>query len=320
MKAAVMRRPGDPEELVYEEVPAPIPGAGQVLIEVEAIGLQGGDVNARASKVPETTPHIVGYQAAGVVAEADSDELSVGDRVVAFMSAGSHAERAVADLSTTWRMPDGVSFDEAATVPVEFGTAHDALFEFGELERGQTVLVQAGASGVGRAAIQLAKAAGATVFATASGEERAARLRDFGADQGIDYGREDPAEKVAELTTGRGVDLVIDPVGGRILSASLEAVGYRGRVVNLGSAGRDSAGPELLPLLLNNATLQGLFFGGEMQRDPGRVGRLIGDLLRRVEAGELRAHVDRVFPLADAAKAHRYVEERRAFGRVVLVP
>ncbi|MGH2938640.1 MAG: quinone oxidoreductase family protein [Solirubrobacterales bacterium] len=320
MKAAVLYREGGPEVLHYEDVAAPHPAEGQVLIDVRAIGLQGGDLFNRALTPPESTPHVVGYQAAGVVIGTETDAFAVGDRIVAFMFAGSHAEQAIGDAGTSWRVPGGMSFEEAATVPVEFGTAHDALFEFGGLARGQTVLVQAGASGVGLAAIQLAKAAGATVFATASSPERIDRLREFGVDHGVDYTREDLPARIRDLTDGRGVDLVFDPVGGPILEQSLEAVAYRGRVVFVGWVGRDFSPPDLMPLLVKNATLQATYFGGEMQSAPDRIYALVDGLLGRVAAGELRTHVDRVFALREAADAHRYVEARSAFGRVVLVP
>ncbi|MBS1894905.1 MAG: NADPH:quinone oxidoreductase family protein [Actinobacteria bacterium] len=320
MKAAVLYQAGAPEVLRYEDVGAPSPANGQVLIDVRAIGLQGGDLFNRALTAPRSTPHVVGYQAAGVVTATESDAFAVDDHVVAFMFAGSHAEQAVSDAQTTWKLPAGMSFEEAATVPVEFGTAHDALFEFGGLVGGETVLVQAGASGVGLAAIQLAKAAGATVLATASSAERIERLREFGADQGVDYTREDLPARIRDLTDGHGVDLVLDPVGGPILKQSLESVAYRGQVVFIGWVGRDLSPPDLMPLMLKNARLQATYFGGEMQSDPHRTHALVEGLLDRVAAGELRAHVDRVFTLSEAADAHRYVEARRAFGRVVIVP
>jgi NADPH2:quinone reductase len=203
---------------------------------------------------------------------------------------------------------------------VEFATAHDCLFEFGRLQAGETVLVQAGAGGVGIAAVQLAKAAGATVLATASSDERLERLRGYGLDHPINYVTGDVVPEVMALTGGRGVDLVVDPVGGRTLEASIAATAYRGRVVWTGRAGRDDTVPDVWPLAMKNGSLTGVFLGGEMMMDPGRVRDLVSALLDRVAAGELHVVVDRTFPLSEAADAHRYIESRQAFGRVLLVP
>src|SRR5690606_22917276 len=161
-------------------------------------------------------PPVVGYQSAGTV-EAVGDgvtSMTVGDRVVTVGVDGSHAELRVVPEGFTWRIPDALSTDDAATVPVPFGTAHDALFEFGRLTDGETVLVQAGAGGVGVAAIQLAKRAGARVLTTASSPAKLARLAELGADAGIDYSEQDTVTEVLRLTDGRGVDLVVDNVGG----------------------------------------------------------------------------------------------------------
>jgi NADPH2:quinone reductase len=322
MKAAVYDETGGPEVLRYAEVPDPELAPGGVLIEVGAIGVQGGDVlHRRGGEIP-SAPHIVGYQAAGTVREVGArvDGISPGQEVVAVMLAGSHAELVSVPAGSVWVLPEGVSVAEAAGVPVEFATAHDCLFEFGHLQAGEAVLVQAGAGGVGIAAVQLAKAAGATVLATASSDERLERLRGYGLDHPINYVTGDVVPEVMALTGGRGVDLVVDPVGGRTLEASIAATAYRGRVVWTGRAGRDDTVPDVWPLTRKNGSLTGVFLGGEMMMDPGRVRALVSDLLDRVAAGELHVVVDRTFPLSEAADAHRYIESRQAFGRVMLVP
>jgi NADPH2:quinone reductase len=321
MKAAVYDETGGPEVLRYAEVPDPELRPGGVLVEVEAIGVQGGDVlHRRGGEIP-AAPHIVGYQAAGTVREAGAgvDDVRPGQPVVATMLAGSHAELVSVPASQVWVLPDGVSTTEAAGVPVEFATAHDCLFEFGGLQAGETVLVQAGAGGLGIAAVQLAKAAGATVLATASSDERLDRLRDYGLDQAINYATADVVAEVMAVTGGRGVDLVVDPVGGRTLEASIASIAYRGRVVWTGRAGGDAV-PDVWPLTRKNGTLTGVFLGAEMMMAAERTHALVAALLARVASGELRVVVDRTFPLAEAADAHRHIESRQAFGRVVLVP
>ena len=323
MKAAAYTRTGGPEVLEYVDVPDPALRPGGVIIEVAAVGVQGGDLLHRAGGAMVTNPHVVGYQAAGRIHQLGTgvDGFVVGEPVVATMAHGSHAEFVSVPAGSVYAIPDGLSVDDAAGVPIEFATADDCLFEFGHLKAGETVLVQAGAGGVGLAAIQLARAAGAgTVIATASSDDRLERLREYGMDHGINYARDDVAVRMHELTDGRGVDLVVDPVGGRALEASVAALAYRGRISWVGRAGREAAPPEVWPLAHKNASLTGVFLGAEMGYQRTRVRALIERLLQRVAEGELRVVIDRVFPLADAAAAHTYIESRQAFGRVLLRP
>ena len=322
MKAAVYDRTGGPEVFRYDEVPDPELRPGGVIVEVQAVGIQGGDLLHRQRGEIPSTPHIVGYQAAGVVREVGDgvEGLAAGQPVVATMADGSHAELVGVTAASVWPLPDGLSVREAAGVPIEFATAHDCLFEFGHLRAGETVLVQAGAGGVGLAAIQLAKAAGATVVATASSDERLERLREFGLDHPVNYAAADVVREVMNVTDGRGVDLVVDPVGGRVLETSVASLAYRGRISWVGRAGRDDAVPDVWPLARKNATLTGVFLGAEMLMMPERVRPLVAELLEKVARGELRVAIDRTFPLADAEEAHRYIEGRQAFGRVLLIP
>ena len=259
--------PGTPDVFRYEDVDDPAVGPQDVLIKVTAVGVQGGDVLRRAHGPLPRVPHIVGYQASGVVVSVGEAVMGFapGHRVVATMDSGSHAELASVPAACVWLVPDGLSLEAAAAVPIEYGTADDCLFEFGHLESGETVLVQAGAGGVGIAAIQLAKAAGATVFATASSDERLGRLTEFGLDAGINYASADVVRTVRQLTDGRGVDLVVDPVGGATLETSIAALAYRGRISWIGRAGRDDKVPEVWPLMEKNASLTAL-----SKQDPTR--------------------------------------------------
>src|SRR5712691_3026275 len=192
MKAAVYYETGSPDVFRYEDVPDPVCGAGMVLIGVEAISIEGGDTLNRLGGEMATTPHIVGYQCAGTIREVGEGvaDRHVGQRVVATMLWGSHAELVAVPSVITWPIPDGGDIIKCACVPVAFGTADDCLFEFGHLTKGETVLIQAGAGGVGVAAIQLAKRAGATVLATASSVDRLKALFDLGLDHAIDYSQD----------------------------------------------------------------------------------------------------------------------------------
>jgi NADPH2:quinone reductase len=322
MKAAVYYETGGPDVFRYEDVPDPELRRDGVLLRVEAVGIQGGDLLHRQGGVLATTPHIVGYQAAGRIIAVGEEVagLDVGDRVVATMGYGSHAELASVPARVAYRLPDEVPIEAAAGIPIEFGTADDCLFEFGHLRAGETVLVHAGAGGVGLAAIQLAKAAGATVLATASSDDRLRRLHEFGMDHGINYASGDVVREVLAFTERVGVDLVVDPVGGHTLETSIAALAYRGRISWVGRAGRDERPPDVWPIMQKNASLTGVFLGAEMARNPRRIRPMIERLIERVAKGELAVVIDRTFPLSEAGEAHRYIESRRAFGRVLLVP
>jgi NADPH:quinone reductase len=320
VKAAVYYETGPPDVFRYEDVPDPVCFPGGVLIEVEAISIEGGDTLNRGGGLMMATPHIVGYQCAGTIREvgAGVDDRQVGQRVVATMLAGSHAELVAVPSIITWVIPDGADVIAAACVPVAFGTADDCLFEFGHLQSGETVLIQAGAGGVGLAAIQMAKRAGATVLATASSDDRLERLRPFGLDHGINYSEPDWVGAVRGVTSGRGVDLVVDSVGGSVLVGSVQCLAYRGRCITVGSAGRDPQPLDVGLLSMGNHSLTGVFLGAEIASDRAR--EMIARHVDDVAAGRLQVVVDRTYPLAEAAAAHAYLESRQAVGRVVLVP
>jgi NADPH2:quinone reductase len=320
MKAAVYYDTGSPDVFRYEDVPDPVCGAGMVLIGVEAISIEGGDTLNRLGGEMATTPHIVGYQCAGTIREVGEGvtDRHVGERAVATMMWGSHAELVAVPSVITWPIPDGGDVVKCACVPVAFGTADDCLFEFGHLTAGEAVLIQAGAGGVGIAAIQLAKRAGATVLATASSEERLKPLYELGMDHGVDYSQSGWVDRVRELTGGKGVDLVVDSVGGKVLQGSVQCLAYRGRCITVGGAGRDEQPLDVRALGMGNQSITGVFLGAEIlnPRAHDMIQRHVDD----VAAGRLRVVVDRTFPLADAAAAHAYIESRQAVGRVVLAP
>jgi NADPH2:quinone reductase len=320
MKAAVYYETGGPQVFKYEEVPDPTCGPRDIVIDIKAISIEGGDVLNRAGGMIPSVPHIVGYDAAGIISQVGEKVTNrhIGQRVTTLSPFGSHAEkRALASISS-WLIPDQVSFEEAACVPVTFGTAHECLFEFGHLKTGETVLIQAGASGVGLAAIQLAKRAGARVLATASSNQRLERLKEYGLDEGINYLENDLAAEVRRLTDLQGADLVIDGVGGKVLEKSIEATRYRGRIITFGQAGRESWKINLSGLPMGNKTLTGVYLGAEIATD--RVQRIINQLLADIGVGSIKVPIDRKFPLSQAAEAHAYVESRQAIGRVLLIP
>jgi NADPH:quinone reductase len=323
VKAAVIHENGPPDVLRYEEIPDPECPPGCVVVEAEAISIEGGDLLARAGGELASVPHVVGYLSAGAVSEVGEgvEGRAVGDRVVALNMAGSHAEKRVAPAIMTWPIPDGLDAAKAACVPVAFGTAHECLFTAGNLSEGQTVLIHAGAGGVGMAAIQLAKRAGATVISTASSDEKLERLKALlGLDHGINYASENFVERTKELTDSQGVSVVLDSVGGQNLVDSVGVLAYRGTLVSVGVAGRAGSMIEARLLWGQNNALRGVFLGGALISEYARIHPMIGDMLERVASGELQVEIDRSFPLAEAAAAHEFIESRKAFGRVVMTP
>ncbi|WP_334164740.1 quinone oxidoreductase family protein [Phenylobacterium sp.] len=321
MKAAVYYENGGPEVFRYEDVPDPECHRKGIVIRVEAVSIEGGDTLNRFRGPLVTRPHVVGYQAAGEVVQVgeEVDTIRVGQKVVTTGGFGSHAELRAVPARTAWVIPDGMDVRQAAVIPVPFGTADDCLFEFGRMKKGEIVLVQAGASGVGVAAIQLAARAGASmVLATASSDERLERLKPLGLTHGINYRTHDVAQEVARLTDKHMADVIVDSVGGPTLQSSINSLAYRGRVSMVGQAGREPMKVDVGSMMGGNRSLSGVFLGAEITTDRvhDNIGKLIGDVAR----GELKVVIDREFPLSEAAEAHRYIESRQAVGRVLLIP
>jgi NADPH:quinone reductase len=321
MKAAVYYENGPPDVFKYEEVPDPECHRKGIVIRVEAVSIEGGDTLNRFRGALVTRPHVVGYQAAGEVIEVGEEvtTLKVGQKVVTTGGFGSHAELRAVPARTAWVIPDGMDVRAAAVIPVPFGTADDCLFEFGRMKRGEIVLVQAAASGVGVAAVQLAARAGAAmVIGTASSDERLERLKPLGLTHGINYREKNLVEEVARITDKHMADVIVDSVGGPTLQSSILSLAYRGRVSMVGQAGREPMKVDVGSMMGGNRTLSGVFLGAEIATDRvyNNIARLIGDVAK----GELKVLIDREFPLSEAAEAHRYIESRQAVGRVLLIP
>jgi NADPH2:quinone reductase len=315
LKAAVYYTNGTPDVLRHEDVADPAVGPSTVLIRVAHVALQGGDILGRRDVAPSSPPHVPGFQASGTVQAVGGQvtDFRAGDRVAGFAFQGSHAELFAVDQTLAYPVPDGLDMAVAAAIPVEFGTASDGLFEYGNLKAGETVLIRGAAGGVGVAAVQLARQAGATVIAVAATAERCQRLRQLGATHAIDYQAEDVVARTRDLTDGRGVDLVLDMAGGRPL---LDLCAFRGRYGLVGAASGQSASVTFEDLLSNNLTVFSFMFGKEMGSD--RVRAVIDALMRRANVQELTMPIDKVFALSDAAKAHAFVEDSRPFGRVII--
>jgi NADPH2:quinone reductase len=323
MRAVVCSALGGPEKLTLAETARPQPGEGELLIEVEAAGVNFADSLIVSGKyqVKPPLPFVPGFEAAGRVAAvgAGVSRLAPGDRVLAMPDWGGFAEALVVRESDAFRLPDGIDMETAAGFPITYGTAHCALVWRGGLAAGEVLLVHGAAGGVGLAAVELGKALGAEVIATAGGPEKLAVARDHGADHAIDYRREDIRERVKALTDGRGADVVFDPVGGDVFDASLRCVAPGARLLVIGfAAGRIPQIPANI-LLVKNLTVHGIHYGAYRKAEPGRLPAQFDQLFGLVETGKLTPQVSLSLPLAEAREAVELLTSRRATGKVVLV-
>lgn len=320
MKAAYYIENGGPEVLIYGDVADPVIRPDTVLIRVSVISIEGGDLLNRLVTPPPRIPFVCGYQAAGIV-EAVGEAVTrfkIGQRVVGFNWSGSHAELFAVPESYTYPIPDDLDMDLASTIPVPFGTAADSLFEFGQLQPGETVLIQGAAGGVGLAAVQLAAQAGAIVIGTASGKERLERVATFGMHHGIDHRSENIAERCMEITGGKGVDLVVDMAGGKSTDLLIKSLRYRGRYAVVGAATGELPSFGFFDLIRSSLTVYGISFGREMHSP--RAHALLADIAARMGKGELKMPIERVFPLSQAREAHEFVANGHPFGRVLMRP
>lgn len=320
MQAVWYEENGGPEVMRHGTLPDPEVGPLTVLIRVEVISIEGGDLLNRIHTPPARVPHVPGYQAAGTVAAvgAQVTRFRGGDRVVGFNWSGSHAELFAVPETYAYPVPEGMDLALAAVVPIAFGTAWDALFTYGGLQAGETVLVQGAAGGVGLAAVQLAAQAGASVIGTASSPERLARIAPLGLTHGIDYRREDIAARCRQITGGKGVDLVLDLAGGAGKDALVEALRGHGRYAVIGAAEGTLPSFGFFEMIRKAMQVTGISFGRDMHTP--RVHALLADLLARVHTGQLAMPIERGFPLAEAVEAHRFVAQAHPFGRVVMRP
>ncbi len=322
MRAVVCRDWGGPEDLTTEDMPSPEPGPGQVLLTVAAAGVNFADTLMIAGKYQERPafPFSPGLEVAGRVKALGPGVtgLEVGQRVMALTDWGGYAEEALARASDVYPIPDALGWAEAAGFPITYGTAHGALRWHARLQPGEVLLVHGAAGGVGLAAVEIGKAIGARVIATAGGAEKLAVAKAHGADELIDYRSEDIRERVKALTEGRGADVVFDPVGGDVFDASLRCIAWSGRLLVIGfAAGRVPQIPANI-LLVKNIAAMGVYWGSYRSRAPEMLAEEFRELLGWFEAGRLTPHVSHKHDLAEVAEAMALLLDRRSTGKVVL--
>ncbi len=315
---------GEPDVLKYEEAPRPAPGAGEILVKIEAVGINYADTMRRRNAYLEPTPlpYIMGGEIAGTVAAVGEgvNNLKEGDRVLGIVGTGGYAEYAVISARQVFALPDTLSFAEATTVPVQGVTAYDTLKMSGQLKPGETVLVHAAAGGVGVFAVQIAKLMGAgKVIATASTPAKRELARSLGADEVVDYTQPEWFNEVRQLTGGQGVDVVLEMVGGEIFNQNFKCLKRFGRVVIFGVA--SNIMPTLNPaqLMNRNHAVIGYWLVNTLSQ-PGLFAAAMQEVLGWIGAGKIKLIVENTFPLAEAAKAHAMLEGRQTVGKLVLLP
>ncbi|GBF06375.1 zinc-binding alcohol dehydrogenase [Deinococcus aerius] len=324
MRALICTAFDQPEALTVQSVPDPTPGPGEVILQVEAAGVNYPDALMVMGQyqVKPPLPFTPGAEAAGVISAVGEGvtHLRVGQRAAAFTGTGAFAERLLAPATSVMPLPDAVPSDVAAGLPLAFGTSMHALVDRAGLRAGETLLVLGAAGGVGLAAVMIGKALGARVIAAASSEEKLQLCREHGADETVNYSEGDLRERLKALTNGRGPDVIYDPVGGDLAEPALRSIGWGGRYLVVGFAG---GGIPKLPLnlpLLKGASLVGVFWGEFARRDPRANARNLARLLGWVADGTIRPLVSERYPLERTPEALRALLERRVTGKVVVTP
>ncbi|EYF02622.1 Quinone oxidoreductase [Chondromyces apiculatus DSM 436] len=314
---------GGPEQLVVEEVPGLTAGAGEVLIEVHAAAVNFPDLLITQGKYQfkPPLPFSPGGEVAGVVRAVGSGVTAVkpGDRVIGSAVWGGYAEELVVDASRVTLVPEGVDLATASAFLTVYGTSYHALVDRAALRPGETLAVLGAAGGVGLAAVQLGKALGARVIACASADDKLAVCREHGADEVVNYAREDLKERLKQLTGGEGVDVIYDPVGGAYAEAALRGIAWKGRLLVVGFASGEIPRIPLNLTLLKGCQIVGVFWGAFTAREPERYREGLTELLQWLAAGRIRPVVSETFPLERAADALRAIEARTVKGKVVLV-
>jgi NADPH2:quinone reductase len=322
MRAVLCKEYGPPESLVFEEIPSPVPGPGEVVLTMKAASVNFPDVLIIQNKyqVKPPLPFSPGSELSGIVKEVGEGVTRVkpGDRVLAFTTYGAFAEEVKTHESRLLPIPEGMDFASAAAFILTYGTSDHALSDRGALQAGETLLVLGAAGGVGLAAIEIGKALGARVIACASSDEKLAVCREHGADALINYSGEDLRERIKALTDGKGVDVVYDAVGGSYTEPALRSTAWRGRLLVVGFAAGEIPKIPLNLTLLKGCSIVGVFWGEFTKREPLVFAARVRQLGAWFREGKLRPHVSATLPLARAAEALTLMASRQVKGKVVL--
>jgi NADPH:quinone reductase len=322
MKAWLCENPVGVEALQWRKLPSPPLAAGQIRVTVRAASLNFPDLlivqNKYQMKPP--LPFVPGTEFAGVVSEvgADVKGFAVGQRVAAFGGLGGFATEVCIPAALAMPLPDGFAFEDAAAFICTYATSHHALMDRGALQDGETVLILGAAGGVGTAALQIAKAAGARVIAAAGSDAKCTACRALGADATINYATQNLREELKALTDGKGPDVIYDPVGGDLSEAAFRSIAWRGRHLVVGFAQGQIPSLPLNLALLKGASLVGVFWGEFAKREPGHNARMLGELAGWYAEGKIKPVLDRVLPMEQLPMAFARMAAREVVGKLVL--
>lgn len=323
MRALLCKEYGPPESLVLEDVPPLSASAGHVVVRVHACGVNFPDtlIIQGQYQFKPALPFAPGAEVAGVISAvgAGVTQFNVGDRVIAFVGWGGFADEVVAEASRIIPMPADLDFPTAAAFVLTYGTSYHALQDRARLQAGETLLVLGAAGGVGLAAVELGKLLGARVIAAASSDEKLAVCSQYGADELINYSRDDLRERIKTLTAGRGVDVVYDPVGGALTEAALRSTAWGGRLLVVGFASGDIPRIPLNLTLLKGCSIVGVFWGEFTVREPKRNAQELAQLMTWLHEGRLKPHISATYPLERAADALHAIGQRTVVGKAVVV-
>ena len=324
MKAVLCKEWGLPETLVVEDVPSPVAGPGEVLVEVHAAGVNFPDtlIIQKKYQYQPDLPFSPGGEVAGVV-KAVGEGVTAwkpGDRVLASSTWGGYAQEIVVKAERAMPIPEGMDFVTASAYVLAYGTSLHALKDRAKLAAGETLLVLGAAGGVGISAIEIAKAMGARVIACASSEDKLALCRERGADETINYATEDLRERIKALTGGKGPDVIYDPVGGPYTEPAFRSIAWEGRHLVVGFAAGEIPKLPLNLTLLKSASVVGVFWGAFLQRDPAVTRQHLRDLFELYTSGKVKPPITKTYKLEEAAQALRDVMERRVKGKVAILP
>jgi len=324
MLAIEIREPGGPDVLVPVERARPEVGRGDVLIKVVAAGVNRPDVMQRQGRYPPPpgASDIPGLEVAGIVEAAgpEAARWRTGDQVCALVSGGGYAEYCAAPAPQCLPIPRGLDLTQAAAIPETFFTVWTNVFERGKLAKGESVLIHGGSSGIGTTAIQLAKAFGARVFATAGSADKCAVCERLGADRAFNYRETDFVTAVRDATGGRGVNLILDMVGGEYLQRNLESLAMEGRLVQIGQMAGPKAQINIIPILQRRLTITGSTLRARSVPEKGAIAAAVHERVwPLLESGAVRPLIHTTFPIRDAAGAHRLMESSEHIGKIVLI-
>jgi NADPH2:quinone reductase len=324
MRAIVVDRWTEPADLVVSEIPEPEAAPGMVVIDVHAAGCNFFDILMVQGKyqVKPPFPFTPGAEVSGVVVEVGEGVagVGVGDRVLGSCGMGGFAERAAIPASGVHALPEGMSFEEGAAFPIIYPTSYAGLVFRADLQPGETLLVHAAAGGVGIAAVQIGKALGATVIATAGGADKVEVALGQGADHGIDYRAEDFVARVMELTEGRGADVIYDSVGGDVFDRSLKCIAWNGRLLVIGFAGGRIPEVKVNRILLKNIAVTGLHWGAHATQEPAKVDRTFEGLFDLYQAGRVKPVIYKTYALDDLPVALMELGSRKTYGKLIITP